>query len=227
MKPFTVVLTAVLVVACSSTANADLILKLIGTNGSAAMNYEASGSVTITTAITSVNSSLGLAPLSTGNYTSSFDNNLGDFLKDSMNGTFNDDLVLSNGGVSYRRNGTEFGVLDTLDLDGAVGGGNDDVELDPTASINYPSLLVGDILSWTGSGTFTLEDGETFDTLFTTTGKFSNSIDGGQYSVIIQNSAVPEPSSLILMASGLAGYVVVRRRKKKQLETEAPENAEV
>ena len=200
-----------------STANADLILRLAGKNGSNVMEYEASGSITVGQNYGSVNSGLGLAP-SSGNWTSSFDNNLGDFLRDGMNGSFNDDLALSNGGVSYRRNGTQFGVLDTLDLDGANGGGGDDVELDPTSSISYTSLVNGDTVSWTGSGTFILEDGETFNTLFTQLGSFSNAIDGGNYTVIVEFAAVPEPSSIFLLSSGLAGYVFYRRRKKRQTE---------
>lgn len=193
-------------------AHAHLVFTLSGLPTSNVIQYEASGSVTVTQNYGSVTSSLGLGPAG-GNWTSGFDNNLGDFLNDSMNTSFNDDLVLSGGGVSYRRNGVQFGILDTLDLDGAVGGGGDDVELDPTLSISYPSLTAGDVLSWVGSGTFTLEDGETFDSLFTSTGMFSNAIDGGSYIVNITTSAVPEPSSAIFLGfTALVGCAFRRRR---------------
>ena len=197
-----------------------LLLTLSGSNGSNVINYTASGSVTLTRALAEeVAHPSGLGPRAasegTAAWTSSFDNDLGDFLNDAMVTSLNDNLVLSDGGVSYRRNGVEFGVLDTIDLDGGVGGGLDDIELDPTGNITYPASTSGDVISWTGSGTFTLEDGETFDTLFTATGSFSNAIDGGNYTVTI--AAVPEPTTYALLTTlSLGGFALWRRRSSGQ-----------
>ncbi|MEM0896446.1 MAG: choice-of-anchor Q domain-containing protein, partial [Verrucomicrobiota bacterium] len=189
----------------ATTSRADLILNLTGSVGSNVINYEASGSVTVTRAVTSTISGLGLAPLApsagtTAAWISTFDNDLGDILNDAMNTSLNDDLALSNGGVSYRRNGVQFGILDLIDFDGSATLGGDDVELDTFGSVNYPALVAGDIVSWTGSGTFTLEDGETWETLFntatTSVQSFSNPIDGGNYTVNIQTiqTILPAPT---------------------------------
>lgn len=213
----------------TANAHADLILNISGVSGSNKVLYEATGSITITSSHNSSNSGLGLAPAGATAWASGFDNNLGDILSDTMDISFNDDLVLTNGGVSYRKNGVEFGVLDTLDLDGSPSAGGDDIELDTSVTIAYPSLVATDVVSWTGKGFFFLEDGETFDTLFVGLGSFSNPIDGGNYVVnIAQVSAVPEPGSLALCCSGVAGYVVYRRRKKKKeiVENDTPEEGD-
>ena len=204
-----------LAIACGviplSTHAAGLIIVISGQTGSNEISYTASGSVTVTQTHSAILSGSGLGPITAGSWNANFDNNLGDMLRDGMVTDLNDDLALSNGGVSYRRNGVEFGVLDTLDLDGINGGGGDDVELDPTSNIIYPSLTAGDVVSWTGSGTFTLEGGETFDSLFTV-GSFSNAIDGGDYTVTI--TAVPEPSTYALLTVfALCLFAGFRRRQ--------------
>jgi hypothetical protein len=193
----------------SSPARAGLVLDLTGTIGSNVVSYRATGSVTVTTAHAQIVSNFANAPFA-NNWTSSFDDNLGDILRDSMSNSFNRDLLLSNGGVSYRRNGVEFGVLDTLDLNGSTSSGGDDIELDPTSTIVYPSLDAGDVVSWTGVGTFTLEDGETFDTLFVAQGSFIDARRTGVYTVNI--SAVPEPSAFLLSCVGIAGLAFARSR---------------
>ena len=202
----------------TAQANANLVLRLAGETGSNVISYEASGSVTVTQGFSSLSSSLGLAPDTTGVWTSSFDNNLGDILRNFANANFNDNLVLGGGGVSYRKNGVEFGIIDLIDLDPTNTAGGDDIELDPTNVINYPSLVAGDILSWVGSGTFVLEDGETFDTLFVGTGTFQNPIDGGFYQVIIEEGritpVIPEPTSMALLGMGLLGAGCVYRRRR-------------
>ena len=216
---FNLGLFAVLLFGLSSqSANASLILELSGTTGSNVMTYKASGSVTVSNATSGLSSSIALAPVG-GSWSGSFDNNLGNFLRNSMDGTFNDNLALSNGGVSYRKNGTEFGVLDLLDLDGSSTSGGDDVELDFSGNIDYPDLNDGDVVSWTGSGTFLLEDGETFDSLFTSTGTFSNNIDGGTYDVVISGSStgpVPEPGSLLIFAGLASSCFFARQRRNKK-----------
>ncbi len=194
----------------SPLVRADLVLSLSGVPESPIVSYSASGSIIIGIATGSNNNDgLGRAPVG-GTWLAGFDQNIGDFLNDSMDDELNDDLVLSNGGISYRLNGGEFGVFDTLDLDGASSLGGDEVELDPTNSIDYPNLEMGDVVSWTGAGTFTLEDGETFGSLFTATGTFQNAIDGGFFRVEI--SSVPEPASYAMIGGlGLAAMVGLRR----------------
>ena len=200
-------------------SHAQLILNLTGTAGSNVISYAASGSVTVTQSHTELTSAHAQAPSVGGGWNRNFDNDLGDFIRDPALAT-NIDLVLSNGGVSYRKNGVEFGILDTIDLNGGSGGGLDDIQLDPTASLTYPSLIAGDIISWVGSGTFVLLDNETFDSFFTATGTFSNSIDGGIYSATIAAAAVPEPAMAATILGVVAvGVIGVRRRPRKDTKT--------
>ncbi len=203
---------ALLLLGTASRAHADLILALQGTVGSNVVQYTASDSVTIGIAtIADDNSGVSRAPVA-GIWNDDFDENLGNFLRNGMDTSMNDDLALTGGGISYRRNGVEFAVLNTIDLDGSNSSGGDDVELDPTASVDYPALTIGDVLSWEGSGTFTLEDGETFDTLFVQTGTFTESIDGGNFVLQISLAAIPEPSSALLLASVVSMLGFYRRR---------------
>ena len=205
-----------LFVLLSSNAHSDLILNLTGSVGSNVVNYNATGSVVVTANTPGFAITFAHAPIG-GAWAPGFDNDLGNFLRDGMNTSLNDNLALSNP-ISYRNNGVEFVTFDGIDFDGEVGGGGDDVELDILgANQNLANLTIGDTLSWTGSGTLTLEDGETWNTLFnTSTGvqqSFSRAIDGGFYTVTIQTVAVPEPSSMVLLF-GLTGVALCRRRKR-------------
>ncbi|MEM6692400.1 MAG: hypothetical protein AAF664_23415 [Planctomycetota bacterium] len=196
-------------------SHADLVLSLMGRPHSNVIEYEAFGSIVVTQNTSRFGTSgVGRAPVG-GSWDPEYDSDLGNFLRNSMNTSRNDDLLLSDGGVSYRRNGIEFGVFQTLDFDGSGASGGDDIEFDPTISFGYPALSAGDVISWVGSGTLTLEDGETFDTLFVENGTFANLIDGGSFVVNINPIAVPEPSSalycgFIMTLSGLSS----RRRSR-------------
>lgn len=219
---FNALILASLITVPGPRTEADLILALTGSDGNKTVNYSASGGVTTTqgNGAFSLSTSLGLAPRAgSGNWSASYDVNMGEFLNDYMNTSSNDELVLSDGGVSYRRNGVEFGVLELIALNGKRGAGHDAVELDTTGVVNYPALFAGDILSWVGSGTFTLEGGETWGTLFnkatTAPQTFSNPIAGGLYSVVIQTQAVhiPEPNSFFLLIAAAVAITGFRRRR--------------
>lgn len=84
-------------------------------------------------------------------WNSGFDNNLGDIFNPTFGTTFGN-LSLSNGGISYQVNGTEFLVFDQLDLNGTTAPGGDDVQLDFSGTETYPSLGIGALVSWSGSG---------------------------------------------------------------------------
>ena len=216
----------VIAMAIPGFANAELILELSGITGSNIITYEASGSVTVTRAISGSTSGLGLAPrhptLGSAAWTASFDNNMGDVYKSG--GAFNENLALSGGGVTYAKNGSDFGTLELIDLDASDTLGADHVELDSAGDISYEALISGDVISWSGSGTFSLIGGDTFDSFFNT-GTYSNLIDGGNYTVIVSEGtppppAVPEPSSLALLSGGALAYGFYRRRKNRKSKTE-------
>ena len=187
----------------------DLVLNLSGIVGNSTINWEATGTgVTVTQAYPALASSdRGRAPTvgsdpDPNSWDSSFDANLGDILSD-FDDELNDDLPLGSGGVSYRKNDVEFAVLDLIDFDPDAASGQDDIELGPSTTQSYPALASGDTLTWTGSGTLTLESG-TFDSIFTP-GSYSSPIDGGNYVV---NVAIPEPSAFLffgLIGIGLTG----------------------
>ncbi len=190
---------------------ADLVLALSGSAGSATVNYTASGSVTITQAVGALNlegSARAQGVTTDGSWADGFDDNVGDLfaISDQADISLSDD-------VSYRKNGVEFGVMDLIILNNSGSAGNDEVELKSSVGVPYPSLVADDIVSWAGSGTFTLQSG-TYDTVFTNPGSFSNAIDGGNFTLTV--TAVPEPHEYgILVGLGLLGFVVVRNRVQR------------
>ena len=196
------------------TANADLVLlELSGEAGSNVISYTASGSFTSNVANVNANSSDNAQLPSPNSWSQFFDNELGDvFIDNSFLSTRNDDRPLS-AAVSIFVNGVQFGLFDTIDLDRDESNG-DDVELDPTATINYPQLSAGDIITFGSadgsgvSGTFTLDEG-TFDTIFNL-GTFNN--EDETYQVIVSSTAVPEPSSLLFLLGASAATLCIRRR---------------
>ena len=194
----------------------DLVLNLSGTAGSNSINWEATGAgVTVTQSAATVGGFFGRAPtIAFGGWASGFDNNLGDILS-NFTDTLNDDLTLGSGGVSYRRNGSQFAVLDKIDFDPDAASGGDDIELESSTTLTYPALTAGNTLTWTGSGTLTLESG-TFDSIFTN-GTYSSVIDGGNYVVNVGSTAIPEPSSFLffgLISIGLTGAWSWRRWRR-------------
>ena len=196
----------------SSCASADLILNLTGSAGSTAVSWSATGSITTTRGIPTRSTTVGAAPSTggaLGEWSTGFDNNMGNLIS----GSSNDSVALNVGpdtGISYRINGIEFLTFTEIDFGASPTAGGDDVQLDFGGTVAYPELFVGDVLSWTGSGTFSLA--ANFDD-YLVPGSYSSAIDGGSYTVNVI-TAVPELSSLALAMIGGAGIVATYRRRK-------------
>ena len=173
------------------------------------VNYEASGSVTVTSAVASLSSLGGSALPVSGTWSTAYDDNIGDALG-IFSGALNDDLLLTNGGVTLFNNGFSIALFDTIDLDPSGSTGADDIELDNTTAFTGPSLVAGDILSWSGTGTFTLES-KNFGSVFLL-GAYSNTIDDGSFVVTI--TSVPEPRHFGLLVGVLVGAVALLIRKR-------------
>lgn len=193
----------------TSVSNADLIINLSGTVGSNVVNYVASGSVTVGSATAATSSSVGRAPEG-GSWDSGFDNNLGDLIQTGNASSLNSALSSF---ISYRRNGVEFGEIEAFDIGATDTAGGDDFQIDMNGTVSYPELVNGDIISWVGSGTFTLASGN-YDNYFETGGVSGSSvIDGGNFVVnIAAATAIPEPGALGVLALG--GICLLRRRRR-------------
>ena len=186
----------------------DLVLNISGIAGSSLINWEATGSVTVTGTIPGVSSANGRAPVGSI-WSSSFADNLGDLI---INGVADDSNIALTGSISYRLNNAEFGVIDMIDLEATSTSGGDEILLHPSSSIDYPSLVSNNEVSWIGSGTFNLSV-ETFDTFFIP-GSYSNSINGGNY--VVNIITVPEPSSFFLVAVPAFAGVFLRKRRRQE-----------
>jgi hypothetical protein len=189
----------------SSQAKAALIIEISGIAGSNVINYTASGSITITSLTSTTSNAIGRAPRA-GVWESGFDNNLGDFILTGNTSALN--LALTNA-ISYQLNSIEFGKIEAFDIGATETAGGDDFEIDMLGTISYPALIIGDVISWSGSGTFSLSGLNTFDTYFEP-GTYSSTLDGGDFDLII--SPIPEPSSTALL--GLAGLACILRRRR-------------
>ncbi len=188
---------------------ADIILNISGASGSSIVNWEATGNgIVVSNAYGSDTSTVGAAPVS-GAWDTGFNDNLGDLIINGQTDQLN--LVLSGGGISYRRNGVEFNNIITIDLNATATPGGDDIQPDPTGTASYPVLAVGDRVSWSGSGTFTLGGGATFDSYFIQGVTGTSAIDGGSY--VVNISAVPEPTSVGILSVGVC-LCILRRRKR-------------
>ncbi|MCH1503395.1 MAG: hypothetical protein L7V86_07430 [Verrucomicrobiales bacterium] len=193
-----------------SPVHGDLILSFTGTAGSSTVSWEASGSVTVSSAVPADSSTVGAAPIS-GAWNTGFDNNLGTVFLSSSYSNLN--VGLDGGGIDYTVNSDpSFLNISTIDLTGGTSGG-DDFQPDPLGTANYPALSDGDVVSWSGSGSLDL--GNNFDTVFNvapgTTTTLMSAIDGGSY--VVNVTAVPEPSSF-LFGGGLAMLLICHRRRR-------------
>lgn len=207
-------LIATMVAAAAAPTNAMLILSFSGTNGSSVVNYSATGTYTVpsnTTAFGSASPVLRM-PVA-GVWDSAVDDNIGDAILNSATSLNN--LVLSNGGITFQLDAVTLGTFDQLDLSATATAGGDDIRVDPAVSITYPAATAGQTVSWTGAGTFTLT-GFTYDTYF-----IPGTYSAAGYSSVVQfdiaASAIPEPSTYIAMAGfiGLGAFSLWRRRGKR------------
>ena len=148
--------------ALPGTAKAQLTLNLIGEDGSRVVQFQASGSWTVSESErgairTGPQSRATRGPLDgERSWSENWSRHIGNFLRD-FDPRRNDDLQLS-GPVVYRKNGTEFARLPRIDLNPFSRSGDDVVILVHSQGTIYPVVSVGDELSWSGSGTFTLDD---------------------------------------------------------------------
>jgi len=197
----------VILLAGSVASQAALILDISGTAGSSVVSYVASGFITVSSATAADDSnSAGKAPVG-GSWNSLFDNNIGDAF---LNAASNDNNLSLTNKISYTLNSTQFAEVEAFDLGTTTTAGGDDfqIDMDGTGAISYPELTDGDVVAWSGSGTFTLTT-ETYDTFFIA-GSYVDGIDGNTYNVNI--APVPEPSSAALL--GLAGLATMLRRRR-------------
>lgn len=205
-----IAVAVILALALSPAALGNLIIDLTGTSGSPVISFVASGSYQVTGTSDTVSSSFFRMPSPAGSGTWVFaDEDIADFLAASF--VSENNLALSSP-ISYMVNSVEFRSQIAIDLleDGVI----DHFQLDAAGAVSYPALAIGDTLSWSGSGTFTLTGGNTFDDL--NLGSFSDGTDyqGGEFIVNISAGApVPEPSALALVLL-LAGAGATRRRRR-------------
>ena len=123
---------------------------------------------------------------------------------------------MSNGGITIDADGQTI-VFDVIRLDPNTSAGADDIQVEPSSSISYPALSAGDVISWSGSGSFTPTDfnriTHAFDNLFESSAigrSFANDIDGGRYVVRIFGPPGPEPEvsmSLDVDGNGTVGLL--------------------
>lgn len=192
----------------AASASADLIINLSGTSDSAVVNFMATGAVTVTSVTPGFEpDGFGRAPIS-GSWDSIFDNNIGDIFAAGAPSQLNVPFSTS---IFYRHDGLQFGEFNTVDMTSTMTPGGDDFEPDPTVSISYPALVSGDVISWSGSGTFTLTGGATYDSYFIPGSTGSTEIDGGNF--VVNVAAIPEPSGFLFSSIAACSLIWSRRRK--------------
>jgi len=199
-----IIITTLSSIALVLSAQGALTIDISGSSGSSLVNYTASGSITITEAVVLNSSSTGAAPIG-GTWNTGFDNNLGDMFQFGNSSQLN--LALSTH-ISFQNNTVEFGKIEAFDLGTTDTAGGDDFQIDMLGSISYPALTIGDVVSWSGSGNFSLTSGS-YGTFFES-GSYSASLNGGSFDVNI--APVPEPSSIALL--GLGGLATLLRRRR-------------
>lgn len=198
------ILTSALLATLAGSVSAALTIEISGTSGSSTVIYTASGSITITEAVAVNSTSTGAAPVF-DEWATTFDNNLGDMFQTDVSTDNNRTLSSA---ISYQLNTVEFAQIEAFDLTATNTVGGDDFQIDMDGTVSYPVLTIGDVISWSGSGTFTLS-AETYDTFFES-GTYTAPLNGGDY--VINIAPVPEPSSTALL--GLGGLALFLRRRK-------------
>ena len=186
-----------------SVCCAQITVSLSGFAGDPVVNYTVSGSVISPTSGNGANSGTTLLPQTSG--VSGWD-----FVPDSVGHMIVDgvsDVTLPiSSTIAMSQNGTTFGVADEVRLIANFEVSNNDRLRFGFSDyfVNYPTVTVGDTVSWSGSGTFTLTSG-TFDTVFIP-GFYSE--DPSLYQVSVSTVAEPATAGSML---GLAALLLARR----------------
>lgn len=207
--------------AFASTAFGALVLTVTGTPGSSRMAIDRRGSVATTgSAAEAKRSSFFHLPGDEAEW-KRVGNNVGDFLGPGWaKGTSEGRELLLEGDLRVVGTGSSafsFAV-ESLRLDDDVTAGGDDFDLRFGSTQTYPDYPAGLTVSVTGSGTFTLEDGNTFDDLVAGHYRLPGwGEDGaGVLEFAIIPKTVPEPSVMGLIGGAL-GWWLTRRRRVRAL----------
>lgn len=224
VKRGTYVAIALAIAVTPSVSKADLMLTLSPGATPQTVNYNASGSVTVSLGAGGIGTSQGALPIG-GSWDPGFDDDIGDIFTGIHSSFENDGLQLSGNGIQYIVNSVPVtdGRLTEVTL-GVGAGDADDLRLRRFNQINYPTLSNGDTLSWSGSGSFLLDSRtpnlptgtlDTFAQVFNT-GTFMRAIDGGNF-VLHITSSVPEPSAALFMlvAGAMVGVAGGRRSRER------------
>lgn len=173
---------------------------LFGTPGSPDMTYTVSGTMTASMSGNSSFTGVLLIPASNGTSSWAFpgDTNLGDFIADgTATQTFNTGLT------TISLDGTTRS-LDSITINASSSHGGDYVRIHNASAFTYPGLGDGEVVTYSGGGSFTLAGGN-FDDVFTLGTYAANPSE-----YIVQ--VVPEPSATALLALGVISIGLVRRR---------------
>ncbi len=208
------IITSLFLMGAASLANAALILSVEGVAGTGFTTWSLSGSSTV--------NQDGTIRTNVGSDNFSLDDTFepdvtGDFI---TNGTsIPSDALYSITGSAFITVGTDTQAITNIYLD--QDGSRDDFGIRTTSALSY---LTGETSSWTGSFNVGLDIGE-FNV-----GSYqlnTTQLNGGGFLFALPNEVqlnftesgpnpVPEPTTMILFGSGLAGLVGTRMRKKKK-----------
>jgi len=218
MKQFLPVLAIACFVALPAiNSQADLVLEVFASPDSNIVNYIASGSIEVTTAIGATNSGVGRAPYHDGWSNGGFA--MGDIFVVGQGGVNSITLDVSST-FAVKKNGTTVSNVGVFQYVTGTGGSIRPVYT--SSGSNYPGLAVNDVLAWEGSGTFalptygSLPPSPTFAEFFNydtldVAEEYTLAINGGPpgtnggtYRILVTAvTPVPEPTSFMVWGTAL------------------------
>ena len=213
----------------ANVARADLILDLTGDAGSSIVSFSTSGSATVNGSSIAGTGTEFRLPVAL-NPSFRFWAGIADF--DGLFSTSGSDsgAIALSAPINVAVNGSSVASFVRVDLRPDF----DLVVFESTSSNSYPAVSPGDVLSWSGSGTFNLNGGSNnalgnFETVFNSgSHEYSDAsrpvaADGSVFINVNSTSsaAVPEPSSMALLSFGAVGVGLCRSRRRKRTD-EAP-----